>query len=118
MEVSENHRCRLADVEAAGFRRTHCIVSTIARPTGSLRRVRLAWRTFTIAATALAVAPNRRLTQYRTRFEERIRAEFASAARSPEAAEWGERFMRRAIDDDAPGLQLSGRLLGAIDVGR
>src|SRR6266403_1685438 len=64
---------------------------------------------------------NRRSTQYRTRFEERIQAEcaeFASDARLLEAAEWGERLMRCAIDDDASGLQLSRHPLRMIYVGR
>src|SRR5260370_15388726 len=71
--------------------------------------------------TAFAVPPNRRSTQYRTRFEERIQAEcaeFAPDARLLEAAEWGERFMRRGIDNDASGLQLAGHPLRVIDVGR
>jgi hypothetical protein len=61
------------------------------------------------------------LTQYRTRFEERIQsecAEFAPDARLLEAAEWGERFMRRGINNDASGLQLAGHPLRVIDVGR
>src|ERR1700678_3630381 len=46
----------------------------------------------------------RRSTQYDTRFKECIQAEcaiFASDARLLETAEWGERLIRRAIDNDA-----------------
>ena len=74
----------------------------------------------TAGATAFAVAPNRWSTQYRTRFEERIQtecAEFAPDARLLEAAEWGERFMRRGIDNDASGLQLTSHPLRVIDIG-
>jgi hypothetical protein len=45
-------------------------------------------------------------------------AEFAFAARLPEAAEWGDQFTRRAIDQEASGLEPSGHLLRVIYVGR
>jgi hypothetical protein len=71
--------------------------------------------------TAFTVAPNCRSTQYRTRFEEPIQAkyaEFASNARLLEAVEWGKRLMRRTIDNDASGLQLSRHPFRMIYVGR